>query len=446
MKKSVRFLAVCLSMLMLVSLIGACGTQKEASPDKTAVSEQGTTQAPAATKAAEKVKIRFAYNWTGTDSKAPIFEASLKKFQDENPDIELTLEATPGMDHQTKIKTDSAAGNIPEAFNYWGTGYLEPLVKAGLIADLSDLLKNDADLKDRFLEGGFTDFTFDGKVYGVPAESYFAALYLNSDLFKKFNLEYPKTFDDLKNVVKTFKANGIIPIAEGGKGGDPSALLASAFIYEMGGATVVDDIMNKGDYTSVSKSYASLQELVKLGAFQEGINAASQDEKMALFNDEKAAMIYDGSWMLGAVKPELASKVDFTPFPTLPGGKADPSGLVAGVAMCYSISADAFKDEAKKDAVLKLVKYISSPEANKEMLEKASIPPSVKITVDESKLSPIMAKAAKLRLAATEAVPAPTSYFPAALNEKLVTHLQAQFEALETPQAYVDVLAEGLKK
>lgn len=426
MRRLLKVLVLCIIIALISSTFSAC-----------AISGLGD---------GAKVKIRFAYNWTGEDSKASVFEPMLKKFQQDNPNIELVLEATPAMDHETKIKTDAAANNLPDSFNYWFFGYVRPLIDAGKLADLTDLATKDADLKDRFYDASYGGITVDDKIYGIPAESFFDALFVNTDIMKKYGLSIPKTFDDLKNASKVLKENGIIPIAEAGKGADPSMLFLNAFIGQAGGPTAVDDVMNKGDVSCIEKGAKYYQELVKLGAFPEGVNGLSNDEKMALFNEEKAAMMFDGSWMFGAIKPELNSKVDFAPLPLTPDAKVDASAISSGVVMYYVVSSQTAKNRGKMDAVEKLIKYLTTPEANLEMLEKASIPPCAKVTINESKLSPVMAKAMKLRVNSKQASPIPQDYFPPEVSQKLIAETQAQAEGIKTPKEYADFIKQALKE
>lgn len=449
MKTKFRIAVLSIVMVLAVSLLASCGAsgQSQSTIQSQSINQsQGTTAAVSSdtTKPAEKVKIRFAHNWTGTDAKQPVFEPFLQKFQGENPDITLELEATPGMDHQTKIKTDAAANNLPDAFTYWTAAQFKPLVDAGIIADLTDLQANDADLKDRFLSGTLDALTFDNKVYGLPAESYFDAMFINKEIFDKYNLSIPKTFDDLLADTKVLKANGIIPLAEAGKGADPSAMLFAEFMGKAYGPTMSDDIKKK-DFAPAIVACKHLQELVKLGSFPNGVNAMNQDEKMALYNQGKAAMLYDGSWMFGAIAPDVAAKSEVIAFPAFSDGKADPASTVGGTAMGYVANAASFKDAGKKEAIIKLFKALTGPELNSALLEKCSIPPSTKFDVDPSKLSPLMTKAIDMRTNIKEIMSFFGDEIPTDSFERYVTETQAQFEALKTPEDYAKFMSEVLK-
>ena len=441
MKFPLKVLSFCLIFALMGSLLSACGAKQEPADVKDTQSSDAVQTQPD-----EKVAIRFAHCYGQQDPKFPLYEEFIKDFQVKNPNISVTVESSPGMDHATKIKTDLAGNNTPDLFNYWSLGWLTPVINSNQVADLTDTINSDPELKDRFLEGAYECGLFDGKMYGIPAEAFFCELFVNSELFKKYNLTYPKTYDELKNVITVFKSNNIIPFAEAGKGGDPAENTLSGFLYKVGGKSLNDDVIKNGDFSSVIKGCTYFQELVKLGAFPEGVNGMNGDEKMALFNDEKAAMMYDGSWMIGAVKPEIASKIDFIPLPNMPESKADPSGLTGGIGLSYLISTNAAKDELKKAAVIKLIKYLTSDEAIKILLEKTANPPIVKLDLSTVNITPLMAKALKVRFDAKEMAFQLHDAVPANVLDKFLLETQAQIEALRTPESFADAIKEELKK
>ncbi|MEP6481637.1 MAG: extracellular solute-binding protein [Rhodoglobus sp.] len=53
-----------------------------------------------------------------------------------------------------------------------------------------------------------------GSYYGIPNYGEFVEVYYNKDLFKKYNIAVPTTFAEFESALKTFKDNGITPLAE----------------------------------------------------------------------------------------------------------------------------------------------------------------------------------------------------------------------------------------
>ena len=55
-----------------------------------------------------------------------------------------------------------------------------------------------------------------GKWYGVPNYAEYTMVYYNKDLFKKYGIAEPKTFDELTAAMDTFVENKVTPLANGG--------------------------------------------------------------------------------------------------------------------------------------------------------------------------------------------------------------------------------------
>ena len=89
---------------------------------------------------------------------------------------------------------------------------------------LNDLIENDPDWG--VIPGSYKTIydPADGGIYGVAFSGYFEFVYYNQRLFDENGLEYPKTWDELLNVVDTFVAAGIIPFATAGKDAWPISI------------------------------------------------------------------------------------------------------------------------------------------------------------------------------------------------------------------------------
>src|SRR5262245_33366266 len=63
--------------------------------------------------------LRIATNYAGAQTMAKPFAEVIKQFQADYPSIRVTHEATPGFDHQTKIKLDGTSNRLPDIFSFW---------------------------------------------------------------------------------------------------------------------------------------------------------------------------------------------------------------------------------------------------------------------------------------------------------------------------------------
>lgn len=116
-------------------------------------------------------------------------------------------------DYEQKLRLDMTSGELPDVFIVRDQNDLVQMAQQGLIWDLSDVLDTYATDYDKKVwesdEGGaLTKATVDGKVYGMPsmqsATDAVSYIWIRDDWMKKLNLKYPKTMDELKEVMKAF--------------------------------------------------------------------------------------------------------------------------------------------------------------------------------------------------------------------------------------------------
>ena len=135
-----------------------------------------------------------------------------------NSNLDIEWEIIPIADYSTKVSLALNTGtNAPDVILYQTTkGENANLALNGAlvpISDYSDWTPNFNKMVEKF---GMTDEINqlklkDGKRYYMPSLTdvpfYDGGLILREDLLEKYGLDYPKTFDDLYNVLKVFKEN-----------------------------------------------------------------------------------------------------------------------------------------------------------------------------------------------------------------------------------------------
>ena len=89
---------------------------------------------------------RRRYHWflqqTGVRGlKYHYFYPKFQEFQEVNADtMDITLETYSTEDYKTKIKTQTASGDLPDVFTYWGGAMMTDMVEAGLLLDVGRVL------------------------------------------------------------------------------------------------------------------------------------------------------------------------------------------------------------------------------------------------------------------------------------------------------------------
>lgn len=321
---------------------------------------------------------------------AKVLQDAAARFEKANPGFKVERAAIPNDAYKAKLKIAFGANEPPCVFTNWGGGPLREYIKAGQVLDLSPYLAKDTAFRDRFVPASFDTTKMDGKVYGIPAEdTSLAVIFYNKELFAKLKLQTPKTWPELLKVNEVLKANGVAPFALANKAKWPGSMYYMYLVDRIGGA----DAFQKAAARAPGASFADpafveagkrLQDLVKMGAFAQGFNGLDYDVggSRRLLYSGKAAMTLMGTWEGSSIKnenPEFFKKVDFFPFPTVPGGKGS-TGVVGSVGNnFYSVS----KACKHPDAAVNLVKAMVDDESVQARLAEGRIVPIKGLKVSE---------------------------------------------------------------
>lgn len=314
---------------------------------------------------AEKIKIRAVTSFTGDDPWKGAWESAIKDYMNKNPNIEIVNEATPtqGEALRTKIKTDFASGNEPDVCFFFNGVDTKPLLESGKLEAWNSELVRDPAWAKNFAPSALKAVSYKGKVYALPYIGYFEGLLVNKDLFKKYNIKIPTNFTELSAAIKTFNKNKIIPIANSFV--DPRYLVEFS-ILSAGGP--------KGHAAAYDPSWETglnaIKDLYTQHAFPKDSMTLTDEQAQQLFKDKKAAMIVNGSWVVGGCPDQINTAVTY--FPAVKGAKANPKDIIAGCGSGWYMSKDL--NAQKNGAPLAFIKYLTSPEVMAKFAAVGGVP------------------------------------------------------------------------
>jgi len=311
-----------------------------------------------------KIRLRFISSWGGVDSKAETLQEVLVRFTNENPNIEIVNESLFGEDFLPKIKTDFASGNNPDVFGIWPGSDIRALIQAGKVADLTDLMEENPEWLDSFKSSMLKYTTYNGRIYGLPFEIIFEALFINRDLFEKYGVPIPSSYEELKDAVIIFRKNGIVPIAY-------NSLAEGTYLYQnmialLAGKEIAENPLHPEFGYYYKKAMEYMQELYRTGAFPEEAFTMSNYERNTMFLEKRAAMIVQGSWFIGNIPPD-DDTVDIVYFPGFSDGNAPPNTMIYGLGNgCFYISSESYSNDTRKEASIRLLRFLTSKEVAAE--------------------------------------------------------------------------------
>lgn len=354
----------------------------------------------------DTVQLTFINSWGGYDAKANCLDGLLDSFSKSNNGIEVINKSISGDDFLPSLKEKFASGDQPDVFGLWPGSDIRMLISAGKVADLTELLNNDPEWKNSFDESNWSLVKQNGKIYGIPVEMTFEGLYINKDLFKKYDVEIPKNYDELVDAVKIFRKNKITPIAFNCK--PEGSYLYQNIAMSLGGKNIEHPFNNGNIDPCYIKAMYIMKDLFNLGAFPENSQCFTMESNARdeLFLNGKAAMIVQGSWFSGKCKDKNIMLVQF-PKMSAESQNSMVYGLGCG---SFYISQKSYNNPQKREACIKLLKFLTSRNASVKLAMQTDMISNVDIKSYRIQNSDLTINGIELKNAAEILVGPPDSY------------------------------------
>ncbi len=385
---------------------------------------------------AEATDLTIWHAYRGAEKSA--IEKVVKMYEDKQAakGIKVSTLAIPYDAYADKISAAVPRGKGPDVFIY-AQDRLGGWIEAGKTVEPIDFFL-DNQTRDQFLPGMLDAMTYKGSVYGLPINYKSITLIYNKALIKN----PPKTSTELVKVAKerTQADSGRYGLAYWYTNFYFHAALANAF-----GARVFDA---DGKLAINSKASVSAINLMMKWYRQDGILPPEPSEALvaSLFNEGKAAMVFNGPWFIGEISPKVDFGLAMLPLIDEAGKKPMRPWLTIEGAYVSAAS-------KQKDLAYELAKYLASEEAGLVMaLEGRQLHTNRNIYADKRVSGDRVLKAFHDQLANAEAMPnraemtmvwSPATTAMNKITKGSSTPDAAVKEAAETIQSSIDALRKS---
>lgn len=273
------------------------------------------------------------YGETGT-------QQAVKKYAAEYPDATVNVVWTAG-DYDKKAASALLTDSGPDVFEY-GNGPSIDMIKAGQVADLTDLL---GDAKDDFTPSLLQRMTYQDKLYGIPQVTDMQLLVYHKSMLQNAGVQPPESVDELIAAAKELtnaKVKGLFVGNDGGVG-----ILGGPALWSAGLDYLTEENTFGFDDPAAAESFRKLRELFTSGALLLGAPTDWSDP--SAITQGLTAMQFTGLWTFPQLQKDLADDFGVLPWPKLNGsGKASvPVGAFAAAVSTKSKNADAAKKFVK---------------------------------------------------------------------------------------------------
>ena len=370
-RRPIAGLLVALAMLV----VAACGGSDN--NDKASTGSSSGQQASSS----KPVTI----NWWHIANNEPlksIWKNAADQYHAQHPNVTIKITVLENEAFKAKLTTAMQAGKPPDVFQSWGGGTMQEQAQAGLIKDITEPTKSWIGTLN---PAGVKLYQIDGKQYGIPYNLGVVGVWYNKKLFKQAGIDGPpSTWDEFLGDVQKLKSAGITPLAVGEKDKWPGMFWWANLSLRIAGKDAMAQAGENGSFDQAGFVDAGkqLKRLIDMKPFQPGFLAAPWDGaggEAATMANGRAAMDLMGQWAPftfdanAKKKKGLRANLGWFPFPTVAGGKSQPSEYFGG--------GDGFAigKNAPPEAV-DFVKWLVSPQVGSKGGESGAILPTAKGT------------------------------------------------------------------
>ncbi|MEH7493846.1 ABC transporter substrate-binding protein [Neobacillus niacini] len=334
-RRLIIVLLVC-ALTSIFALVGCSNTTKDSSGD-------------------EKQVTLTVWGDQENQSKAePAFNKINKLFMEKHPNIKIDYQYSGT--HQT-IDTAVRSNSLPDLFYVQGnkTPMMELYVNSGALLPLDDY---NLDVS-RYSEEAISYATVGDSLYSsLPAFMDSQLIYYNKDIFKKYGISEPKTFEEFIGIFDSLKENGVKPMSMPGKDEWGRPWLAFSLASALANDSLTNLANGEGDFSdpNMVKTFQTIHDFANNDYFSKNFITTDTSGAQLSFTNGDVAMMADGTWNHPTYTSTMSNLGSFY-IPGIDGEKVAPLSLSNYTT--YAVSA---KTEHPKEAV-EYLKFLSSKEA-----------------------------------------------------------------------------------
>ncbi|MGB1235839.1 MAG: ABC transporter substrate-binding protein, partial [Planktomarina sp.] len=293
-----------------------------------------------------------------TSNPAPraTMEAMIARFQEANPDLNITTTVIDREAYKTQIRNFLTA-DAPDVLTWYAANRMRPYVEAGLLEDVSDMWAEGTDIANQ-LASTKGAMTIDGKQWGVPYTYYQWGIYYRKDIYAELGLSEPANFDEMLSNCEAMIASGRKCYTIGTKwlwtaSGwfDYLNMRTHGFEFHM------DMAAGNVAWTDprVKETFENWGKLVRMGAFVDDHQNKDWQQSLPFLVDGSAGAILKGNFAVAPLRDAglTDDQLDFHQFPA----------ITEGVALAEDAPTDTFHiaaNGANKDNARAFLAFVAS--------------------------------------------------------------------------------------
>lgn len=326
--------------------------------------------------AAKPVGLEVVTIFAGNDGNAQNYKKFCRIWQNRTGNTVIDRSAISDETFKMRVINDFATGSEPDVLFFFIGADADSLIEADMVVSLDEIREEYPDFASNLDVEEIPPSMVDGKIYAIPANSYWEAMFVNTTVLEAADVEMPGkdyTWEQFLADCGQIKNAGYTPIAVA-LGSIPHYLWEAAVFNHTTPEThmtipgSVDDEIGQGWVAAME----DIKFLYESGYFPENTNSAADDETFSMFMNGEAAFLIDGSWKVGSIvqncqtdllnpgtlDEEKLNQFSVTFVPGTDTRKA--TDMIGGMSMGYYITRSAWEDPDIRDAAVSFVSYMTS--------------------------------------------------------------------------------------
>lgn len=319
----------------------------------------------------ETVKLVFWHTFQYA-KEVEIINDAVKKFEETHPNIKIEIQQQTYEDAVEKYITASLGGEAPDVMRV-PNDRLGDLAKLDLITPLDQYISVDA-IED-YVPMAINAMKYKGKIYALPASYDSIALIYNKDMLASKGYDQPpQTLEELVEIAKALtygdKYGFVMPIT--------NPYWWFPFQYGFGGEIFDENAKPMIDSQASIDATNFLFDLERVhGVMPKG--GVDKNLMLALFTEQKAAMIATGPWNIGDIE-SADINYGIAPLPMNSDTQRYCAPLVG--VKGYVVS----KSSSHKHEAYEFIEFLTSHEITKEFALVSDTLPSIKSVYQDAEI------------------------------------------------------------
>ena len=329
------------SIVLGMSLVfGACGNQEGSSEES-----------------ANEITVS-TWNYETTPEFKALFEAFEKKTGIKVKAVDIASD-----DYDTKLTTMLSSGDTTDVLTMKNLlSYSNYALRDQLVDQTERIRELDTDAA----EGTYEMYDIDGKTYALPYRTDFWVLYYNKKMFDDAGIQYPEnlTWDEYEDLAKKLSKN------DGQVYGAYQHIWRST-IQAIAAAQNEANLVEP-DYRFMTDYYDRALRMQKEGAQMDfGTAKSTKVTYQSQFEEQKAAMMYMGTWNMAGILANKANKTEVEwGITAIPQKKKGESVTTFGSPTAFAVN----KNSKKQKAAQEFIEFAASEEGAKVLAGVGVVP------------------------------------------------------------------------